>query len=252
MTNDLTTTNDGAVFTDAVVFAGLREAVGRFYALIAREGGRDTLPHLPAPEARQRMQERRVALHLALRPISMATADQKRARDAIAALLGGYLNIRTDNPAAVAAGYTAHLGEQPLFAILQACDDFANHRVVDHIKEDGTTVYFTMDHAPSAFRLLDQVKKCAADARTEHYQIGRVLAVTKTRDKPMMTAQEQARVAEGLSALAKGMLRRASQEQEIERKKIREELAAAQTRARRIIEEAARRRAESIDEEATG
>ncbi len=253
MTNDLTTTNGGAVFTDAVVFAGLREAVRRFYASITREGGRDTLPHLPAPEARQRMQERRVALHLALRPISMATADQKRARDAVAALLGGYLNIRTDNPAAVAAGYTAHLGEQPLFAILQACDDFANHRVVDHIREDGTTVYFTMDHAPSAFRLLDQVKKCAADARTEHYQIGRVLAITKARGKPIMTAEEEQRVAESLRLHADSLLKRANAYAEIERKKIREESAAARDRAQRIIQEAAaRRRAEMADQETHG
>jgi hypothetical protein len=136
------------------------------------------------------------------------------------------------------------LGEQPLFAILQACDDFANHRVVDHIREDGTTVYFTMDHAPSTFRLLDQVKKCAVDARSEHYKIRRVLAITKARSAHILSAEEQAQVAEGLSALAKGMLRRATKEQEIDRQKISAEAKEARDRAARIIEEARRRNTE--------
>lgn len=237
MTNEI-------ILSEGRTVAELQEAIQRFYASIAREGGHDTLPHLPVSEARQRMQERKVALHLVLRPISIATADQKQAHAAIAALLAGYLNIRTDNPAAVAAGYTAHLGEQPLFAILQACDDFANHRVVDHIREDGTTVYFTMDHAPSAFRLLDQVKKCAVDARSEHYKIGRVLAITKARSAPIMTPEEEAHIAEGLRKLANGMLKRASADAEIERRKISAEAAEARDRAARIIEEARRRNAE--------
>lgn len=247
MANDLTTTQNNAVSTDAQALAQLQTTVDRFFAAITREGITDTLPNLPAHEVRVRMQTRQVALRAHLRPISMAVAEQEHARRAIAALLGGYLNIYAENKAAVAAGFTAHVGEQPLFAILQACDDFKNHRVVDHVDKNGNDVLFTMDRAPSAFRLLDQVKKCAEAAQMEAHKIGKVLAITKTRGRPALTPDEERYVADGMAKLAAGMLRGATKEAEDNRRKVREEAAAARDRAQRIIQDAAARRRENPD-----
>lgn len=246
MSNELTKVEASTPTTNQMALAGLQEAVQRLYGSIEREGGHDVLPSLPAPQVRARMRERQLTLRSVLRPISLASEEQKRARDAIAGLLGGYLNIRTDNPAAIAAGYTAHLGEQPLFAILAACDDFRHHRVVDYVNDEGKEVYFTLDHAPSAFRLLDQVKKRAADAQSEHFQINRVLAITKIKPRALMTEDEERRVAEGLRTLANGMLKRVTKDAEEERKKNSAEAAAARDRMRGIIEEAARRRAADL------
>ncbi len=194
MANDLTTTKPGEVSTETITLHGLQTALARLYSTIEKDGTRDTLQVLPSPPLRARLRERQLALNLALRPISMAVAERDRAFKAVSGLLGGYLNIKTDNPQAVAAGYTAHLIEQPLFAILQACYDFKNRRVYD-LNADGERVPFTIDHAPSAFRLLDQVKKCAADAREEHYQIGRVLAVKLITTAPSISPDEAQRIA---------------------------------------------------------
>lgn len=248
MANDLTTTGANAVAADAMTLRRLQDTVDRIFGEIER--GQcpedDMLPALPDRALRGRLRERQLVLRSALRPISMATAEQNRASDAVKALLGGYLNIKSDNFKAVAAGYTAHLAEQPLFAILAACDDFKHHRVVDYINDEGKEVYFTLDHAPSAFRLLDQVKKRASDAQSEHYKIGRVLAITKVKPREMMTEEEQRYVAEGLRKLANGMLKRATKSAEEERKKISAEAAEARDRMRGIIEEAARRRAADL------
>jgi hypothetical protein len=241
MTTELTIANGGGALTDALALGRFQDVVRRLYGAIERERGTDVLPALPSPELRKVMRERQLALRSVLRPISMATGEQKRARDAIAALLGAYLNIRTDNPSAVAAGYVAHLAEQPLFAILQACDDFKHRRVVDHIREDGTTVYFTLDHAPSAFRLLDQVKRCAADAQVESYQIVRLLAITKV--KPAEVAADP-RVGELLRGLADRMIAGSNVIREAELAKSRAEAQAARDRAARIIQDARRRNAE--------
>jgi hypothetical protein len=245
--NDLTTTHGGAVSSDPQALARLQGVVDNFFTSIRREGGRDTLPNLPVPAVRAQMAERQAALRAVLRPISQATAEQERACKAVAALLGGYLNVKVANPMATAAGYTATLGDQPLFAILRAIDDFKNHRVVDHVDKEGNEILFTMDHAPSAYRLLDQVKKCAAEAQTEHYKIGKVLAVTAVRTRPVMTPDEERYVAEGLARLASGMLKRATRDAEAERQKTRAEAAEARDRAQRIIQDAAARRRESPD-----
>src|ERR1700730_1471928 len=240
MTNEVAIRQEGGVSTDALALGRLQDSVERLYGAIERDGRPgafvDRLPALPSHELRTQMHARRIVLHSAIRPISMARAEQETARKAIAALLGGYLNIKTDNPSAVAAGYVAHLAEQPLFAILQACDDFKHRRVVDRVREDETTIYFTLDHAPSAFRLLDQVKKCAAAARSEHYKIGRVLTITKTVTRP--ASPEQAAHVGGLlrrlaDSLATGneLLRKEAQD------KIRAEAQEARDRAARIIQD---------------
>jgi hypothetical protein len=249
MANDLTTTEGKEVSTDTVTLHGLQTTVQRLYGALGKDGTRDTLPALPPTPLRQRMRARQLDLQKLLRPISMASAERDTAMKAIGALLGGYLNIKADNPQAIAAGYTAHLIEQPLFAILQACDDFKNRRVYDWI--DEKQVPFTIDHAPSAFRLLDQVKKCAADALEEHYQIGRVLAVKHVAIEQRVSPEEQSRVAAAikLRSMELGAVVDASRQADLVR--IRSEAQEARDRAARITEDGIRRRvAFSAEQEA--
>lgn len=245
MANDLTITGSTSVSTETVSLAGLQTTVGRLYAAIDKEGSHDVLPALPPPQLRQRMRARQLDLHALLRPISMATEDQKRAREAIAALLGGYLNIRSDQHQAIAGGYTAHMADQPLFAIRQACDDFKNRRVYDWI--DEKKVPFTIDYAPSAFRLLDQVKKCAADAREEYHQIGRVLAVKKVITERRISEDEQARVVAAMRLRAMDLGTSAEISRRADAEKIRTDAAEARDRAKQITQEGARRRATMVE-----
>jgi hypothetical protein len=242
MANDLTTAEGKEFSTDTVTLQGLQTTVQRLYGALGKDGTRDTLPALPPPQLRGRMRARQLDLNTQLRPISMASAERDRAFKAISALLGGYLNIKSDNPQAVAAGYTAHLIEQPLFAILQACDDFKNRRVYD-LNADGERVPFTIDHAPSAFRLLDQVKKCAADMREEHYQIGRVLAVKQIATTPMISPDEQARVAAAMRLRSMELGSVADAGHQADMTKTQREAQEARDRAAKITEDGIRRRA---------
>jgi hypothetical protein len=242
MASDLITSEANLPGRHDEAIAGLGKAVDAFYGAIHREGGRDTLANLPAPQVRERMRERQIALRTVLRPISMAMADRDAAMRAIAGLLGGYPNLRTVDPIATAAGYTATCAEYPVFAIIAACDDFKNRRVVDHYEDNGQAVMFTLDHAPSAYRLLDQVKLRAADLQSESYKIGRVLAITKATSRPVISKAEQDRVAAGLQALAAHMAGKADEAQKAHLKELRENAQAARDRAARITENARRQR----------
>lgn len=242
MANDLTTTESGSVSTETVTLGGLQVTVRRLYGAIEKDGTRDTLPALPSPSLRARMRERQLALGQALRPISTSVAARERAMNTIAALLGGYLNIKSDNPQALAAGYTAHLAEQPLFAILQACDDFKNRRVYD-LNADGERVPFTIDYAPSAFRLLDQVKKCAGDALEEHHQIGRVLAVKHVAVEKKISAEEQDRVHAALRLRSMELSESVDAGRRDDMARTKREAREARDRAAKIIKDAAWNRA---------
>jgi len=101
-------------------------------------------------------------VELRLRPISEKRAELEAVKKAMGAFLGAYLNIRTGDQGGAVALYVAHLSEYPLAAIMEALGDFKNGRVIDRTDAEGNPVYFTLDHAPSAFRILDQVKKHTA------------------------------------------------------------------------------------------
>lgn len=241
MTNDLVTTDAAS---NALALARLQDSVESLYKAIERDRwGSDRLPALPSPETRRTLDRRRKDLRASLRPIAMAKAEQETARRAMGAFLGGYLNIRVENQSATVAGYVAHLGEQPLFAILAALDDFKHRRVFD-IGAEGQKIPFTIDHAPSAFRLLDQVKKHAADVQEEHFRITRVLAIAKTIDGPEVSDAERERVAVHMRQLADSLAMKAAniRVEELNRAKL--EADGARDRARRIIENVKRRNSE--------
>jgi hypothetical protein len=233
MANDVATTNDAP--TLAVV-------VDQMFKAIEREKGQDFLPAPPAASLRKQMEARHAEIRTALRPISMARAEQERAAKIVAGLLGAYTNLKTANPQALVAGYVAHLAEQPLFAIIAACDDFKHGRVYD-IGSEGQRIPFTLDHAPSAFRLLDQVKKRAADLQGERYRIGRVLCARQAMRRAISEDEAQ-RVAAGMATLASDFGLRLAVERKENVDRTRREAQEARDRARRITEDAtARRRA---------
>jgi hypothetical protein len=241
MATELTTTNSTRT---AIDFVRLSRLVAALYGTIEKNRkGEETLPSLPSSDERKELTERRRELNAKLRVIGLARAEQDRVRGAISLFLSGYLNARTNDVDSTSRAYLAQLLDQPLFAIMAALDDFRNRRVFD-IGSEGQRIPFTIDHAPSAFRLLDQVKKCAEDVQVEHYQIGKVLAITKTSETPLVSPEEAARVADSLAKLAGGMLKRVTKIAEADRQKNREEAQAARDRAQRIIQDAKSRNAE--------
>lgn len=249
MANDVVKSEGGAVAAPIANAGHLRATAARLYRDIVRENGVDRLPALPSAELRRELEQRRIALVSRLRPISMAKGEQDRARGAILLFLDGYANAKTSDPDGRSRSYVAMLMDQPISAILEAIDDFRNRRVFD-IGKDGERLPFTIDHAPSAPRLLDQTKLRAADVQEEQAHIVRVLAVTKTIDGPAIDPAERARVAELMAGLAAGMTRKVSVERAENRRQVVSEAQAARDRAARIKEDARRRRAE--DARATG
>lgn len=219
--------------------------VGLLYASIGKDD-RCRCDTLPAPidqDTRKQLQEYRRNLHARLQPISLSVAERERAGSAIALFLGCYLNVRTSDPAGTTLAYVSTLLDQPLFAIMEALDDFRGGRVYD-IGTEGQRIRFTLDHAPSAPRLLDQVKKRAADVQEARHKVTRLLAIEKIAE-PEVSAAERDRVAEQLRRLADSLLMKRAHERQGEREKIRAEAQEARDRAERIQAEALRRNEEA-------
>lgn len=237
MGQELTNPGDGARIAARV--AALYSSIQRDHHL------RDTLPAPIDRETRKAMEEHRRALHARLRGIGEAIADRQAAGKAIGAFLLGYLNARSVDVQQTLASYVSTMNDQPLFAVLMAIDDFKNGRVFDIDPKDGSRIPFTIDHAPSAPRLLDQVKKCVGPTQEERHKVTRLLAVEKIR-QPDLPPEERERVGYLMSDLASKMKMQAAADRERDVQKIRAEADEARARAARIVQEAtARRRAEA-------
>jgi len=219
--------------------------VASLYAEIKRDDRTrcDTLPARIDGPTRKQLQDYRRDLHGRLQPISNSMADREKASAAIALFLGGYLNVRTADPAGTTRAYVASLMDQPLFAIMEGLDDFKRGRVFD-IGREGERIPFTLDHAPSAPRMLDQVKKRAADVQAERHKVTRLLAIEKVSE-PEVSEAERERVATHMRDLADSLAMKATAIHVEERKRIRDEASAARARSAQIIQNANRRREEA-------
>lgn len=236
--------------------AQLHARVASLYAAIDRDERNrcDTLPAKIDGDTRKQLQDYRRNLHGRLQPINNSMNDREKASSAIALFLGGYLNARTSDPGGTTRAYTAVLMDQPLFAIMEALNDFRSGRVFD-IGRDGERIPFTLDHAPSAPRVLDQVKKRAADVQEESHKVKRLLLVDRVSE-PEVSDAERERVAAHMRQLADGLAMRSAAIRVDEMKKARDEADAARDRAARIIQDARRRRDDadfsSLVEQANG
>lgn len=230
---------------DGDAAAQLHARVGSLYAAIGRDDRRrcDTLPAPIDPDTRKRMQNYRQHLHSKLQPISTSLADRERAMSAISLFMAGYLNARTNDPAGTVNSYIEMMRDQPLFAIMRAIDDFRNGRVFD-IGAEGQRIPFTLDHAPSAPRMLDQVKKRAADVQEEQHKVTRLLMIEKIAE-PAISEEERERVAAHMRNLADSLAMKSTQIRVEEMNKARIEADEARDRAIRIIQDARRRREEA-------
>lgn len=236
MANEVAKVESGAV----AVRAGNRLAA--LYALIDNDDGYgpDALPVPLSANDRHLIQDYRRDLHARLRPISDAMAERDKAQAAIAIFLGGYLNAKTSDPKGTSAVYVMQVMDQPLFAIMEALDDFRNGRVFD-IGKEGEKIPFTIDHAPSAPRLLDQVKKRSADTFEERFKCDRLLRITKTSPPPVSEAERE-RVGVLLKNLAGNMGMQNALDRKKSLEKTRAEADEARSRAQRIISDAQARR----------
>jgi hypothetical protein len=237
MAQELTTTDPDKARAQLVV------RVGSLYSGIERDARRkcDTLPAPIDTATRKQLDGYRRDLHGRLQPISVAVAHREKAASAVALFLAGYLNTRTGDPAGTVRAYVAMLFDQPLFAILQALDDFKNRRVVDHYDANQNPVYFTLDYAPSAPRLLDQVKKCAGPTQEERHKVTRLLAIEHVSE-PEVPEAERERVAVHMRKLADSLSMKNARIRDQEREKSRAEANEARERAARIVHEATERR----------
>lgn len=232
-----------ALATDATALAE------QFHDLIERDHRArvDTLPALPSHTQRVLMQARSVELHDALRPITYAETDLTNATTLLRLFLGGYFNLKVADPEKTARAYVkTYLGEQPLWAIIAACNDFKNGRVFDINNQTGDQIPFTLDHAPSGARMLSQCRKITERFREEQGRLSRVLAITRAKPAERhISTEEAARVREGILSLSQrlssGIVRELTEDQA----KRRAEIEAANARTARIMEEARRRNADA-------
>lgn len=235
MPNELTT-----VDAKAVAAQDFSAAVDRAYRSITRDGVGEMLAAPLDSGFRRALQDYRREMHAKLRPISMAAAEEARAKTAIGFFLQGYINAKSNNPTATVESYAAMLRDQPLWAIMDAIADFQNGRVFD-VDLEGRRVPFTLDHAPTGPRLLAQVKKCTESVVAERHKAIKLLSIT--RIEPQQNPEVTKRIADLMNGLASEMKVGAATIRAQERQKIRAEADAARDRAARIKHEAALRRA---------
>jgi hypothetical protein len=222
--------------------AKIATRVASLYSSIERDHHlRDALPAPIDKNTRKILEEYRRGLHARLRSISESVAERQTAGKAIGAFLLGYLNARSSDAPVTLATYVSTVNDQPLFAILQALDDFRHGRVFDIDPKDGSRTPFTIDHAPSAPRLLDQVKKRAAEVQGEKYKVTRLLAIDKVTE-PEVAPEEKARVAEHMQRLAESLKIGRDKLRAAERERIRGEAQEARDRAAQIKQNATKRR----------
>lgn len=247
MANEVART-EGIRSVAPVLATDATELAERFNDLIERDHRArvDTLPTLPSHAQRSLMQARSVELHSALRPITYADADMVNATTLLRLFLGGYLNLKSDNPEQTARAYVkVYLGDQPLWAIIQACNDFKNHRVFD-LDSEGKQIPFTLDFAPSGARMRSQCQKITERFREEQGRLSRVLAITMAKPAERhISKEESAKVLEGILALSRRLASGINSDRAAQREKRRAELAAAKERTDRIMEEARRRNADA-------
>lgn len=247
MANEVART-EGVRSVAPIVATDATELAERFNGLIERDHRArvDTLPTLPSHAQRSLMQARSVELHGALRPITYADADMVNATTLLRLFLGGYLNLKSDNPEQTARAYVkVYLGDQPLWAIIQACNDFKNHRVYD-LDSEGKKIPFTLDYAPSGARMRSQCQKITERFREEQGRLSRVLAITVAKPAERHISTEEAtRVREGILALSQRLSSGIVRERAEDQAKRRAEIEAANARTARIMEEARRRNADA-------
>lgn len=240
MTQAITTTGPNAVATQAMV-----TRVAALHETILRDPHyRDTLPVPLAASVRKDLDKYRLDLHARLRPISMASAERDTVRKGLGILLQSY-NSYSSDPKGTLDAYCAMLSDQPAWAILDALADFRDGRVYD-TNSHGERVRFTLDKAPTATRILDQVKKHTDATEAERARVVRLLAVNRYLPPPVPEAERE-RVGGLMQGLASGMAMTQENFRAQDRAKTRAEADEARERARRITEDARnRRRADDI------
>jgi hypothetical protein len=235
MTNELITT------TDKALAQRLRARVGSLYSLIERDDHyRDALPAPINRAERKELEGYRRDLHARLSPASLSRGAMESVAKAVGVLLQAYVNVRSGDMSATLAAYVAFVQDQPAWAILAAIDDFRQGRVYD-MDSEGNKIPFTLDHAPSAPRIVNQVEKHTIEIVEERGKVTRLLAIEKIV-APEVSEEERERVGAHMRRLADSITMKNERIRAAEMEQARGEAQEARERAARIVEEATRRR----------
>ena len=190
------------------------------------------IDRMPTTIERQTMKRRSDEIGAALR--SVTHSDRVAAAEEIAGLLVAYGYARGDREAAqTVAVYVKHLETMPLFAIRAACEDVKAGRVFDIDQRTGNRKPISPDKEPSTIRLRMVAQKHVDKLEAERWQFEKVLMAKRALPPPADPAMRK-RV-EGLFVDLKNTLAA---------NMAGEDLAAAESAARRTQSETERRQRE--------
>lgn len=150
--------------------------------------GHPVAESLPSPELRKEIALRLEDIRRALLPLGRAMAERELAERAVAALLQS-TNMRAADPRAKVAEYTAVLSDLPVWAVKQACHDFAR----------GLVEGVNPDFPPTAARVHQHSEAVLAPLRKEAKRLETVRAVTLKANR--RTPEERQRMALNFLAL---------------------------------------------------
>ena len=150
---------------------------------ITEEGGRVLINRFPTPTEYQLLKQRENDLRRALRPITYASEDQRRAAQALAVMFAGYPAMRNVNAKDNIAAYALHLKDLPLFAILETCEAVTKNKVK----------HFATDLPPPANILYADAEARANKLNAELVRYSRILNA-KQLEQPVVSESERERI----------------------------------------------------------
>lgn len=150
------------------------EQIMQSFTITELDGDR-FIDRIPSSDERKIMQQRLVDLHKTLRPISTTMTDCDAAARALAAMFMAFPSVKSDTAAERISAYVLYLHDLPLFAIQQACDDIARHRIKD----------IDPDFPPSTARLHEIADKHRNKMHGEKISYDRVVTTKKLLPPPI-------------------------------------------------------------------
>ncbi len=139
-------------------------------------------------------------LKLALRPISQASEEMRRAAEALAQLFLGFPSMRNVDAQAMITAYVQHMSDMPLFAVRAACDDVVKGKVKG----------LDPDWPPTSVRLVEIAEKHSRPLIEESIRISKTLTGKQTVVE--VSPEERARVGEKLKVMAQDMTKATGKE----------------------------------------
>lgn len=141
-----------------------------------------SMKRLPSAEERNFLTDRSRAVAGHLRPIEMASEEKLRAGGALSRMFGNsWPNFKPEKPVQFLNEFVDAVKSLPLFAILEAIEDFKHGRIKQHSLGDGKFAKVDPQFPPPAPLFFQIAENKTTSLYVEQSRLRQILAITKAR-----------------------------------------------------------------------